>query len=324
MTPTQRDRLRQILPLVGTVLLIGVVAKTTDLQKFRAALAAADLWQYGLVVGISTVLVWLYDTACVTWLLGLTLAGRGQPLPWKTLLPVKAASYAINAVNYHAATLAMAWLVGKRKNVTFLEAAGALGLLSYLDLVAVAGMVATGLVVAPDVVAAQPGLQSWLQGATVLIFTAALVSVLALQSGWQLPILVRLRGLAVLRPLAALKPIRMLQGVALRAALVLSYAAINMALMRAFGMEPTWGRMLVVLPVLTVVGTIPLSVSGIGTTQVLMRVLYAPFVTDGRDPGPVIDAWSTAMIIGFVIVRLVVAAPFLRGILRELRDRQTA
>ena len=202
MTPTQRDRLRQILPLVGTVLLIGVVAKTTDLQKFRAALAAADLWQYGLVVGISTVLVWLYDTACVTWLLGLTLAGRGQPLPWKTLLPVKAASYAINAVNYHAATLAMAWLVGKRKNVTFLEAAGALGLLSYLDLVAVAGMVATGLVVAPDVVAAQPGLQSWLQGATVLIFTAALVSVLALQSGWQLPILVRLRGLAVLRPLA--------------------------------------------------------------------------------------------------------------------------
>lgn len=324
MSTSTRDRVRQALPLIGTVLLVALVAKTTDIDKFRAALAAADLGQYALVVCVSTVLVWLYDTACLTWLVGQTLADRGQPLPWKSLLPVKAASYAINAVNYHAATLAMAWLVGKRKQVTFLEATGSLGLLSYLDLVAVAGMVVTGLVVAPEVIAAQPGLQGWLQGATVVIFGGALVSVLALQSGWQLPILVRLRQVAVLRPLASLKPLRMLQGVAMRAVLVLSYAAINMALMRTFGMNPDWGRMLVVLPVLTVVGTIPLSVSGIGTTQVLMRVLYAPFVQDGRDPGPVIDAWSTAMIIGFILARLVVAAPFLRRILGELRQRRAA
>ncbi len=324
MATSTRDRLRQIVPLVGTVLLFGLILRTTDLAKFSAALRTADLLRYGLTVSITSVIVWLYDTACVTWLIGQTLRDRGRALPWKTLLPVKAASYAINAINYHAATLAMAWLVGKRKQVSFLEATGALALLSYLDLVAVAGMVAAGLMLAPDVVAAQPGLQAWLQGVTVAIFVGAVASVLLLQSGWKLPLLVKLRALPVLRPLAALSPGAMVVGIVLRTGLVMAYAAINMQLMACFGMQPTWGRMLVVLPILTVVGTVPISVSGIGTTQVLMRVLYAPFVADGRDAAPVIDAFSTAMIVGFVGVRLVVALPFLRGILAELREQKTS
>ena len=76
--------------------------------------------------------------------------------------------------------------------------------------------------------------------------------------------------------------------------------------------------MFVILPVLTVVGTIPLSISGLGTTQVLMERFYAPFVTDGRAPVPVIDACSTAMIFGYIVVRLLIAAPFLRQVLAEL------
>ena len=324
MTSSTRDRIRQIVPLVGAALLFGLILKTTDLAKFVDALRHADLLRFALVTIVTTGLVWMYDTYCLTWLIGQTLRDRGQPLPWKTLLPVKATSYAINAINYHAATLAMAWLVGKRKKVSFLEATGSLALLSYLDLVAVAGMVAVGLMLAPEVVAAQPGLQGWLQGVTAVIFVGALSSVLLLQSGWQLRLLVQLRQLPVLRPLASLSPGAMLIGVVMRTGLVMSYAAINMQLMECFGMHPTWGRMLVALPILTVVGTVPISVSGLGTTQGLMRTLYAPFVLDGRVPTPVIDAFSTAMIMGFVVARLVLALPSLPGILAELRERKDA
>jgi hypothetical protein len=49
-----------------------------------------------------------------------------------------------------------------------------------------------------------------------------------------------------------------------------------------------------------------------------MRVLYAPFVVSGA-PGPVIDAFSSAMIVGYIVVRVVLAAPFLRRITAELR-----
>jgi len=44
-------------------------------------------------------------------------------------------------------------------------------------------------------------------------------------------------------------------------------------------------------------------------------------VTDGRAPGPVIDAYSTAMIVGYIATRLLVAAPYLRRITAELREK---
>jgi hypothetical protein len=49
-----------------------------------------------------------------------------------------------------------------------------------------------------------------------------------------------------------------------------------------------------------------------------------PFVTDGRAPGPVIDAFSTAMIMGYVGCRLLVALPFFRSAVQELRGRDDA
>ena len=154
MASTTRDRIRQIVPLVGTVLLLGLVFKTTDIAKFTAAMRDADSVRYLITISLTVFIVWLYDTYCLTWLIDKTLRDRGRALTWRTMLPVKATSYAINAINYHAATLAMAWLVGKRKNVSFVEATASLALLSYLDLVAVSAMVVAGLIIAPDVVAA--------------------------------------------------------------------------------------------------------------------------------------------------------------------------
>lgn len=322
MKPQTRQRLRQIIPLVGTFLLLGLLIWTTDLQKFREALVHADIGLYALVLGVGTLAVWLYDTFCVTWLVQQTLGDRGEPLRWRDLLPVKAASYAINAINYPLAALAISWLVSRRKQIPFLEATGALALLSYLDLLALGGLVAAGLILAPEVIASQPQYQTPVQLATALILLGGVAGIAIVQSSWQLPLLVKLRRMPVVRPLMAMAPGKLVIGVLLRTGLVLSYATINFVLMRAFGLYPQWGRLLVVMPFLTVLGTIPASVSGIGTTQVPMRVLYAPFVLDGREPGPVIDAWSTAMIMGFVLMRLLVAAPFLRGILRELRQRQ--
>lgn len=321
MTPSRRERLRQIVPLVGTALLIGLLAYTTDIAKFRQALAHADLTRYGIVLVLGAIFAWLYDSFCVTWLIGQTLHDRGEPFRWRTMLPIKAASYAINAINYPLAALAISWLVSRRKKVPFLEATGALALLSYLDLLALGGLVAAGLLLAPEVVASQPSLQVPVQVATVLILVGGAVGVAVIQSELPVPLLQRLRRAQVLKPLVSIAPQKLLIGVLLRTGLVASYALINFLMMQSFGMEPQWGRLLVIMPLLTVIGTIPASVSGIGTTQVPMRAFYAPFVQDGRDPAPVIDAFSTAMIIGFVVVRLVLALPFLRGVLRELRER---
>jgi uncharacterized membrane protein YbhN (UPF0104 family) len=218
----------------------------------------------------------------------------------------------------------MAWLIGRRKGVSFLESAGALALMSWIDLVAVTGMALIGLWFAPEVLSTHAALNAWLQGVGLAVFLVALALLLSLQSRWQWAILVRLRTVAVLRPLSALGPLQMLRAIALRAGLMGAYILSTMMMMHTFGMTPTWGRMFVAMPILTVVGTIPISISGLGTTQVLMHSLYAPFVEDGRAPQPVIDAFSTSMILAQILARLVLAAPFLRPVMRELRGRTEA
>ena len=317
-----RRRLSNVLPFVGGALLLGYFIKSTDLPAVGAALQKADTVAFIAIAAIATVLIWLYDSLCLVWLVRQTLGHRGLPVGGRLrdLAPIKATSYVLNILNYHAASLGMAWLIGRRKGVSFLESAGALALMSYIDLVAVAGMVVVGLWVAPEVLAQNAALQTWLQVVTAAIFCVALVAMLVLQSGWQVPLLVRLRQISVLRPLAAMKPLAMLQGVVLRLGIVLAYTAAAFLVMRAFHMDPKLGRMLVVIPILTVVGTIPISVAGIGTTQVLMRMLYAPFLTAGQTTA-VIDAFSSSMIVGYITCRMIVAAPFLRGILAELKGR---
>lgn len=312
---------RRWLPPLGTVALLAYLVRSTDLDGVRAAFTAADTSRTLVVIVVGTLVTWLADSACLGWLLRQTLAGRGNGVAFglREVAPLKASSYVLNIVNYNAATLGMAWIVARRRGVGFLEATAALAVLSWLDLVALALLVTVGLQVAPDLLGEAVGLQDRLEALSAVVMVAALVSVFLLQSGLPLGPLERLRQLAVLRPLASLKPSAMAIGVALRAGFVMLYVAINHQLMVAFGLEPSLGALMVLVPVITVVGVVPLSVSGLGTTQILARTLYASFVPAGLAVAPQIDAFTTTLIVGFILARLVIALPFLGRIWRELR-----
>ena len=174
---------------------------------------------------------------------------------------------------------------------------------------------------APEFFGPYPQLQGWLKMVALIVFAGALSGALVIQSGWQLPIVERLRNLAPLRPLAALRPQAMLIGVAMRSVLILLYAGAAFYTMRAFQMQPQWGRLFIALPIITVVGTLPISVSGVGSTQLLMRQFYAPFVVTAATAGPVIDAFSTLQIAVYLVCRVALALPFFGPIARELRQR---
>lgn len=315
---------RWLPPAIG-VAAVGLFLKTTDLQQVLAAIRQADLLAFTVVVLTVSLITWIYDSFCLAWLIRVTLGARGtqEPIRMRQLLPLKAASYVLNLANYHAAALGMAVLVGRRKKVPFLEAAGALAVLSYLDLVAVATMTVVGLLLAPDVLGGNAALQRGVQFLVAGVFAAALTCLTLLQSNWQLPILLRLRNLSPLKPLVALRPKSMAIGILLRMGLILMYTLSAVEIMRSFGMKPDFARMFVAMPIITIIGALPLSFSGVGTTQIAARWLYAPFVVDGRLPSPVIDSYTTAQIFGYVFVRLLIAAPFLRAINAELRGEQT-
>lgn len=321
--PGWKNRLRQFLPVIGLTVLLGYFARTLDVQRVGEAIAQADMVAFAAVALVTVVGVWIYDTFCLTWLLGATLGHRGRPEPLglRQLLPIKAASYLINIVNYHAAAMGMAWLVARRKGVPFFEGAGALALLSYLDIIAVTAMSMAGVWMAPEFFGPYPQLQGWLKMVAVAVFAGALCGALLIQSPLRWGPLQRLRDLPPLRPLAALRPAALLIGVALRSGLILMYATAAFYTMRAFGMQPQWGRLFIALPIITVVGTLPISVSGVGSTQLLMRQFYAPFVVSAAAAGPVVDAFSTLQIVTYLVWRVALALPFFAPIAKELRDK---
>ncbi|MBM4342417.1 MAG: flippase-like domain-containing protein [Deltaproteobacteria bacterium] len=323
---TRRDRIRALVPWAGAALLVGLFAATTNWPKMWAAMQQAQLLPFVLALSAISAVVWVYDSLCLLWLVRRTLGDQGQTGAdrLRELLPLKAASYLINMLNYHAAALGMAFLLARRKQVPFLQAAGALALLSMMDILTVTAMSMVGVWLAPEFFGPHPELQVFLKVVAVIVFTGALASVLVLQSDIDVAMLRKLRAWAPLRPLAALKPLRMLEGVALRAGLLGLYTFSVWWLVQFFGMVPDFGRLCVAMPIVTVVGTLPISVSGVGSTQVLMRSFYAPFVQDGRDPAAVVDAFSTLYIFCGAIVRLVIAAPFFRAIAAELKQRPNA
>jgi len=320
---TLRQRASRLLPVVGAAVLVGYLVASTDIEAVGRAFAEARLLAFCAIVAVSGVGMWLADSSILAWLLTRAFHGVSGPVRLREAAPLKGATYFLNIVNYNAAALGIAWAFHRRRGVPLLQAIAGIAVMNYLDLVALAVLVVFGLLLGADLLAAQPELLVWLRVVATATLGGALVVTALVQSPIRLRLLVWLRGQSVVKPLSRLTPGQTLAGVLLRVAFVMGYVLVHYLGLWAFGAEPSLPRLLVVVPVLTVVGVVPLSVSGIGTTQVLMRLLYAPMFVDGREPGPVIDAYSTASIFGFMIVRLLIAAFFLRTVLRDMKGDDT-
>lgn len=340
-------RIRGALPVVGTFALVAYMVASTDLEAVGTAFAAANWVHVGGVMVFGTLVTWLADSASLVWLLRRVFGppasasgGTDDPLAFPAICRLKAASYVVNIVNYHAATLGMAWVIARRRGVGFVAAASALAVLSWLDLVALALLVSGGLALAPSILGDDGDLHGLVRVVSFAIPLGAAILVAIARGRAHIPLIASLsqapavdagkvrRGLHVfagivltaLAPLGSLSLAALSLGICIRLGFVLLYVVLNHQLMVAFGMTPTLTELCVLLPVMTVVGVVPLSVSGIGTTQILARTLYARFVPAGLAVAPVIDAYTTALIIGFIAARGLLALPVLSGVLAELRS----
>jgi len=117
----------------------------------------------------------------------------------------------------------------------------------------------------------------------------------------------RLEKIEVVRPVATAGVKTVAAFIGVRIALLLVYLGAQYALLHAFGVNVPLRDLVVYLPILTLVQTIPISISGLGAAQLVMRRFYAPFVAGAAFPAAVIDAYSTTEILGFMLLRILVA-----------------
>lgn len=318
----RKGRLRALLAWGGTLALLAYLGLTTDFATAWTAFQNADHVLFLATVVISTFATYLTDVATVRVL----LRHVGIRVGFKEFLRVKGASYLLNIVNYNLALVMMAAVVRKRTDRGWGAAGSPFVLLNFLDL----------SVFGTFVLAALLSGQSPFEGpVTILVgfFAAGAIAAPTI-----LCMIARLDNLPGLLGkvfahdlLAAFRHLsfRAIPGMmALRSILILEYAVMNWAFLRSFGTEIPILQLLVFMPIISLIAIIPVSVAGLGSTQVVMREFYGPYVpstlaatTAARMS--VIDAFSTAAIVGPVLLRVVIGLACLPWVSRTLAEART-
>jgi len=297
----KRKWLHSIIVLIVTGGLLVYLAMTTDYMAFWDAIRASRTGLFLLTALIFSGLTWLTDAMGVHYQLGRLDNG----LKFTTVFRAKGASYLLNILNYNIALLGMAYYFKEKGNSSFSENLGGFALITLIDLALLALIGLIGMFVRPDVVNGRfvpfvwIGLAIGAAGPVVLKFISSRGRLLP---GW----VGRLLGHDLLTAFRTVKPGDLLVLMGLRAILVFEYIVMQAIFLFSFGFHVPFGYLVLVEPLLTLVGVIPISFSGIGTVQVVMRHVFPQYAPHGITAVAAVDAYSTASILGILLIRVLI------------------
>lgn len=309
------DAVKRALPWVGSGVLVAYMAMTTDLSGVANALEAVDLPLLGLLLVTGTLVGFFVDSA------GVMLGFRevGERVTFRETLPIKATSYFLNILNYNAALAGMALYIHRSRGVGFWKALGALMFVNVVDLLGVLILLALGMAITLGTDTFDPAVGTTLRIIAWCGLVAFITGALWFRGALPMPVVGRLRDKALFRVIREASLGTWGRLLVVRLLLQAQYMLVAWALLLLFDIHVPFIRMLAYVPVLTFIQIVPISISGIGTTQLAMRTFYAPYVRAAvRSPGAVIDACSTMGIVGFTVVRIFIAYLFLGALSRDI------
>ena len=307
--------LKKVIPWVVTLLLVAYLGYTTDLETAWDALAEVNLLALFAVALVGTMATYLTDTISVSQVFNRFVC----PISYRETLPIKATSYILNVLNYNVALVGMAFYLQRSKGAPFWRALGSLFFLNFVDILGLSILLTIGLLMTGSTDAISPPLQlvAWTLVAGGVGGFSFLV--LVCRMNWKIPLIGRLFKLELLAPLAEVDLPTLVRFLAVRICLLLQYLVSQYLFLRIFGIEIPISRMLVYVPLLTFVQIIPITISGLGTVQVVMRHFYSRYVIAAiRKPAAIIDAFSIASLLSFLVLRVIVAYMFLGEFSREV------
>lgn len=296
----------KLLPWLITLAIMAYIGLTTDLSTALGTLKDANFLGFiPTVIGVVLV-VYLFDS----WCLKLLFQRFNADVTFREILPLKGTSYFLNVINYNAAAAGIALFFRNRKGVPFLEALSSMLWMSFIDIVSLATLMLLGMAMAGAVGSIDPQLATVLTSLAGVIFLVLAGSCIYWNLGFNWFILRRFRKWTIFTTFARAKATDYLRFIGLRTIFVSTYVISQWVAMPFFNLDASLQELFLFVPVLTFVGTIPLTtVAGMGTVQVLMRHFFEPFVPGGGSEVHVhahIDAYSTTTILAFVLCRIAI------------------
>jgi uncharacterized membrane protein YbhN (UPF0104 family) len=339
----------RLLPWLISGGIVAYLALTTDIPRFLDILGSINPWRFLLVTVLGMTVVFTLDSFCLKLLFRRFMGA----VTYREMLSVKGTSYFLNIVNYNAGAGAVALFASKKKGFGFLESAGVMLFLNAMDIFALALLVAIGLTLGPDVLSAteRSGL-SWTCLALGLVLLGTIVFWV-----YKAPFLPRkVREFRIFYPFRESRVLDYPFFILLRTLFVVQYVFIHWGFLKVFGIHVPISHLLVYVPILTFIGVLPISIAGLGTTQVALRHFIAPYppiamaaplvvgfllisttsagvdmssvapaLSDamtqaGTDPVAHIDAYSTASIFAMLLGRIAIGLFTMRGTIKDFRS----
>jgi hypothetical protein len=268
-----KKRLIRLLAWTITVGLLAFLFHKISFRDVAAAARGAAPWAVPVAVFYGF-LVYLADSFAIWKTFGWFLA----PLSWTDVLLVRGATYLLAAINYNVGQGAIVYFVHKVAKVPVVRGVATVLLIMGINVLTLLFLATFGLAVAPAV-------PHGLQQIVALAYGGLAVYVLA--------VIVKPRWL-VSRPLFDVLLGAGLAGHA-RALLVrLPHIALLLALqitmLRAFGVAVPIIQAVAALPVVFFVAVLPISVQGLGTTQLMMTYFFARYAPGDRGAAAVVAA----------------------------------
>jgi uncharacterized membrane protein YbhN (UPF0104 family) len=265
-----RAKARRLAAVLVSIALIALLLVRVDPTEVLAALLRGRWLQYTVVAAAFT-LIWLAIDSVV---LARLVTRFHRPISPREMLPLRGASYLLMAISYDAAQAGLGLALHRRYGIPALAMGGTYLFYYLVDVATIAtlGVVGSGSVPGPLGATLRPALAAVL-AAVLAVF--ALLELFARTPEERVP-----RWLLGTRLLATLRratPRDVLEFVGWRALFYASFIAFAALSLPAFGVHVPLRALIALVPVAMSLSALPVTVAGIGSTQVAMWALYGPF-----------------------------------------------
>lgn len=315
----RRNTIRAVIAWAGTILILAYLYFTTDMRQVMNAFRNANLVLFTVTAFLSVAVTYVTDVATVRFLLGKV----GIKVGFGEFARIKGASYLLNIVNYNLALVMMAAVVKKRSSKGWGSAGSPFILLNFIDLSVFS------LIVQVAIWTGRSPFEKLPTTILALLTLAGLVAgpTLCLISRWRTAPgkLGKLINQDIMAAFRYVTPFSLATITTMRLGLILEYGAMNLLFMKSFGINIPPIDQLFIMSITSFIAMIPISISGIGSTQYVMRDLCKPYVPDavastGQGKIAVVDAMTTAGIFGVLLIRVVIGIVCMRGVAKYISD----
>jgi len=278
VTPEASRRLRTLVPWAIALVILAILFKTVSLSALREVARQVNVGVWAAFV-LVFVLATLSADSVAAWVI-YRRSLPDVPLKLGETLVMRGATYLLSVLHYGAGQGGMAYFLKTHYGVPLGRAAGAVMLTMGTNAITVAAFATLGIALggAP----ASPALRT-----VILVFGAGVPVYLALVA-WRPAFLARI---GLLRPLFDAGVRGHLVIAAARVPHVAVLIAGHFTAMRLFSIQVPVSEAVALLPIVFIISVLPISPSGLGTSQAAAVALFARFA-----PGADLEAQRAAVL----------------------------